>query len=150
MLHDRCGYTDDEIAAFRTRWYKYIRDDCTWDSFEEFLKWTRTVDFTKGAKICKIYDSEPFGPDNTYIHLGRTLSAREATAHEKPEVCRSCTEETASCALYGCAIWKEWFVKNWNENIHVDIPAYKRKPKKIVFQYEHPDRVRERLHENQN
>ena len=150
MMKDRCGYTDDEIAAFRTRWYKYIRDDCTWASFEEFLLWTSTAGFTKGTKICKIDDSKPFGPDNTYLHRGRILTVKEAAAQNKPNVCQNCAEESTSCVLYGCAIWKEWFVKNWNDNIHVDIPMSMRTPKKTVFQYEHPDRVRERLHENQN
>lgn len=50
--------------------------------------------------------------------------------------CENCTQE---CPAGGCNTWKEWWVQNWNENIHRNVPTV---PKQ-VWQYEHPDRVRE-------
>lgn len=150
MTIDRYGFTETEVTAFQQRWNRSIRQDSTWNNFDDFLAWAGTAGYSKGARIYKIDESKPFGPDNAYFYRGRILTVKEAAAHEKPEVCRNCIEETTSCALYGCAMWKEWFVKNWNDNIHVDIPLAMRKPKKTVFQYEHPDLVREGLHENQN
>lgn len=143
MITDRYGFADFEVQAIRQRWNRSIQQDSTWSCFDEFLKWVSTAGYAKGIKILKIDESRPFGPDNAYCYRGRSLAAKEAAAHEKPEVCQNCIEETASCALYGCALWKEWFVKNWNDNIHVDIQLAMRTPKKTVFQYEHPDLVRE-------
>jgi hypothetical protein len=37
----------------------------------------------------------------------------------------------------GCQAWKEWYVRNWNENINTH-PEGRQK-----FQYEHPDLIRE-------
>jgi hypothetical protein len=51
--------------------------------------------------------------------------------------CENCRKET--CPEHGCASWSKWFVKNWNENICVKPEPANRE----VFQYEHPDRVRE-------
>lgn len=52
--------------------------------------------------------------------------------------CENCRKETCYPER-GCSDWRKWFVKNWNENICV-----KPEPKgREVFQYEHPDRVRE-------
>ena len=50
--------------------------------------------------------------------------------------CNDCDKD---CPESGCVTWKKWFVKYWNDNICV-----KPEPKgRAVFQYEHPDRVRE-------
>lgn len=50
--------------------------------------------------------------------------------------CENCTQE---CPAGGRNTWKEWWVQNWNENIHRNVPTV---PKK-VWRYEHPDWVRE-------
>ena len=55
--------------------------------------------------------------------------------------CENCQKET--CPENGCASCRKWFVKNWNENICVK-PELKGRD---VFQYEHPDRVREMAQE---
>ena len=55
--------------------------------------------------------------------------------------CENCQQE---CTERGCADWRKWFPKNWNENICV-----KPEPKgREVFRYEHPDRVREMAPKN--
>ena len=56
--------------------------------------------------------------------------------------CENCQKET--CPEKGCASWRKWFAKNWNDNIHRSIP----KVPKLVWQYEHPDRVREMAPKN--
>jgi len=52
-----------------------------------------------------------------------------------------CEHCEAICPASGCAEWKDWYVANWNENIHrkVTIGLTGRQ----VFRYEHPVRVRE-------
>lgn len=137
------GFCPEEITAFKMRWQRLIRDDCTWSSFEEFLKWAGNANYIKGARLRKKDNSRPYGPDNAYFHRGRVLQAAEATAHDKPAICRGCQQETASCRLQGCETYRDWFIQNWNDSIHQDIPPGMIQPKKTVFQYEHPDRVRE-------
>lgn len=44
------------------------------------------------------------------------------------------------CPDAGCAAWRKWFIRYWNENICRLADAQK---KRDVFQYEHPDRARE-------
>lgn len=137
------GFTEDEVTAFRMRWNRYIKKDTVWPNFEEFLKWVSCAGYTKGARIVRHDGSQPYGPENAYIRKGRILSAKEVMEFNKPVICRGCPDESASCSLSGCPQYKEWFIKNWDENIHQDIPPHLAKPKKTVFQYEHPDRVRE-------
>lgn len=54
--------------------------------------------------------------------------------------CEACAQE---CPMGGCKAWSEWWVQNWNQNIHRYVPPMPRR----VWQYEHPDRVREMTQE---
>lgn len=54
--------------------------------------------------------------------------------------CEACT---LNCADKGCTTWRKWWVLNWNKNIHRYIPGALGQ----VWQYEHPDRVREMAQE---
>lgn len=52
--------------------------------------------------------------------------------------CENCKEE---CPSYGCREWREYYKKNWDQNIS---KAAQRVPRgKQVFRYEHPDMIRE-------
>lgn len=54
--------------------------------------------------------------------------------------CSSC--ETGNCykSGHGCSDWMEWFVLNWNENIHRDVdPALIRR--RFAWKYPHPHEV---------
>lgn len=50
--------------------------------------------------------------------------------------CKSCGQV---CPAGCCKAWQDWWIQNWNDNIHRNVPTV---PKK-VWRYEHPDRVRE-------
>ena len=52
--------------------------------------------------------------------------------------CEFCTQE---CPDSGCKAWRDWWVRNWNQNIHRRKPAVR---KQESWQYEHPDRERNR------
>lgn len=53
--------------------------------------------------------------------------------------CDACTRQECTNRGNGCKEWEDWFVQNWNRNIHRKVP----KPPRRVWRYEHPDRVRE-------
>lgn len=55
---------------------------------------------------------------------------------EAKNPCDTCDQ---GCPADGCAAWRRWWVDNWNENICRCAPQ----APKQVWQYEHPDRVRE-------
>ena len=50
--------------------------------------------------------------------------------------CENCQRE---CPERGCAVWRKWFIDWWNDLVYI---GPKPKPRE-VYQYEHPDRVRE-------
>lgn len=56
--------------------------------------------------------------------------------------CEGCEKECPNHGS-GCKEWAERFVQNWNQNIHRCVPPMPRR----VWQYEHPDRVREMAQE---
>lgn len=55
--------------------------------------------------------------------------------------CKACTLD---CGGEGCNAWRKWWVQSWNRNIHRYIPPMPRQ----MWQYEHPDRVREMAPKN--
>lgn len=52
--------------------------------------------------------------------------------------CETCTEECRNPER-GCPQWRKWFVDWWNALVYAGPKPNSRE----VFQYEHPDRVRE-------
>lgn len=52
--------------------------------------------------------------------------------------CDSC-DKVCAAEGRGCGPWRDYFVRNWNENISVK----PKKQTKEVFRYEHPDMIRE-------
>ena len=54
--------------------------------------------------------------------------------------CDSC-DKVCAAEGRGCGLWRDYFVRNWNENISVK----PKKQAKEVFRYEHPDMIREGL-----
>jgi hypothetical protein len=53
--------------------------------------------------------------------------------------CKCCEKECQSKRA-GCKEWREYFVKNWNENISTYDPGQQQEK---IFRYEHPDLIRE-------
>jgi hypothetical protein len=83
--------------------------------------------------------TKPYSRDNSYWYY----AIKKPDETESP-ICKGCEGAMIICNTIGCLRYREWFIKNWNDNICV-------KPKKVkevknvdgFFRYEHPDLVRE-------
>lgn len=139
-------FTENEIHALNVRWKRTVRDDCTWDSFEEFVEWASVNDYVKKSILKKFDESKPFGPKNAFFYIGPKLKKQMQAEEDldKPAICRGCKKASVICASQGCKVYWEWFVKNWNEKIHQDIYPKNSPERKFVWRYEHPDREREK------
>lgn len=144
MICETYGFAPNEIRAAKARWGR-IRNDCTWESFDEFLQWMAKSEFQKGYHMGKLYETAPHGPENSiwiakdskYMTELMALSQIPAVGNALCDVCDS--RETSDCDRRGCAQWREWFVKNWNKNIC----RRKETPVTRAWVYHHPDDIRE-------
>lgn len=127
------------------RRYVYLREH-QWESFEAFAKWALDTGVWKGAYLRKKDEELPHGPDNSYWSDQPYVGNR---SWDRPEIYRSpfCDgcERNTEFGCGGCEKWEEYYVKNWNQNIHVELnlpePEWDNSGGK--FCYEHPDLVRE-------
>ena len=127
--------------------YRFIRDH-DWESLEHFMQWALETGVWKGAFLRRKDESKPHGPDNSYWSDQPSISNRNWGRQEiaRSPFCEGC-ERNTEYGCGGCEKWEEYFVKNWNQNIHVKInipeivkPADEGHEK---FRYEHPDLIRE-------
>lgn len=164
----RYGIPRDEIKRLNTRWNRRINDrhDSGWECFDEFLRWCTENGYASGKILTRHNRQLPHSPENSYwVNNRRELVYRKSETGtktkerkpraEKPEkepenesvvisFCKECGKKCTNNGS-GCNQWKEWFVKNWNQNICIKPkPMLPPEPKgRQVFQYEHPDLMRE-------
>lgn len=144
----RYGIPGNEIANLSKRWQRKISKDCEWEDFNSFLFWCSVSGYKKGRELRRNDPESPHGPGNSYwysLDEKRKREEQERIRQKKlrqSTFCQGCSRVCQNNGS-GCKEWEEWFVKNWNRNIH-------RKPKepeapqgKQYFRYEHPDLVRE-------
>lgn len=135
------GMPAAEIRNLRSRWRKKISGDCTWKSFNAFAAWCGRNGYRKGLHLVKRYFDLPHGPGNSYF--GKSEDADTGEEENISSFCNGCIRVCPGSGA-GCTEWREWFVKNWNQNIHIPIKGEEKKIRQ-AFQYEHPDLEREGL-----
>ena len=142
------GFTVQDLAAHKSRWYRLIRPDTIWCSFDEYLLWAKEQGWKPGYQLRKIDPFKPYGPDNSYWYCSAEADEIKSKLPAEAKIspfCRACTRE---CPVRGngCAEWQEYFVLNWNLNIHR--PRLKPTPKPAednkqqFFVYYHPDELK--------
>lgn len=139
------GFTPEQTYNLHRR-YTYLRNH-TWESFSAFLQWASETNVAKGAFLRKKDESLPHGPDNSYWSTTPAAVARvyEPTKIYVSPFCEGCPK-MGEMGCGGCEKWEEYFVGNWNKNIHVDLSHYLPRIKEAypreTFKYEHPDDIR--------
>jgi hypothetical protein len=126
--------------------YKRVRNDCTWKCWDDFLQWAVSNGWGKGLEMRKHNEAKPHGPTNSYFY---SLKEEVQQKHEKvladraivSRFCQGC-EKKCPADGRGCPEWVEYYLKNWNENIHVPAKGSEHKGR-MKFRYEHPDLIRE-------
>ena len=139
------GFNHRETENLRTRFRNIPQEDRVWECVEEFIKWARDSGYAKGLHLRKHNEEMPHGPDNSFWLTANAgeLKTRFLNQMKKGSVfCRSCEKDCPRDGR-GCKEWREYFRLNWNENIHVPKPKPVVQERPMVFQYEHPDLVRE-------
>ena len=126
-----------ELYALR-RIYDGIREDSTFSSFEDFFDWAEGK-YRVGHTIYKLDQTKPYSPENCYWYYA-IKKVEDVTS----PICEGCTVNMTICNTIGCLRYREYFVKNWNDNICAK-PKEVPKPKNVkeYFRYEHPDLERE-------
>ena len=93
-------------------------------SFEAWSEWVDNSDHNPFYHLKKRDKTKPHSPDNSYF------------CERKPAYLQDGKNRGES--------WKEKFIRDWNERIYRPDPELQAKePAKNVWQYEHPDLVRE-------
>ena len=122
-----------------------LRQKTGWEDFEHFAEWAMKSGYFKNAYLRLKDNTKPYGPDNAYWS-----KTPEPIKHVWPKVyippfCRGCTKHNpATCG--GCPEWRDDYIRNWNENIHRDVPEdFLTKQTEECFAYETPDLIREGL-----
>ena len=127
--------------------YARLHPVSDFESFEMFLEFCKKSGYREGYVIRRHNLRKPHGPDNSYFDYRKPAvrNARIKNNENKPPApkspCESCKLECTIQAS-GCAEWREWFVKNWDKNIHRKVVIPKKRSRE-AFRYEHPDLVRE-------
>lgn len=132
--------TKTQIHALRKRWEILERDGCGWGSLEEFAQWSVAHGFQTTKELYKLDTGKPHAPDNSFWYY-----QNKELPNVLSPVCVGCTEIMPVCNTIGCYRYREYFVKNWNENIHRELkrPETKKQTDPRCFRYEHPDLERE-------
>lgn len=126
-----------ELYALR-RIYESIRKRSGFGSFKAFCDWAKGK-YKAGFTVYRRDQSKPYSPENCYWYY----AIKKVEAVTSP-ICEGCTVDMTICNTIGCLKYREWFVKNWNDNICAK-PKEVPKPKNVkeYFRYEHPDLERE-------
>lgn len=157
---DRYGIAGKDISNLYCRYRTRIKDDSTFESFDDFLRWVSESGFRKGCWIVKKNESLPHGWDNSdWVEVVRARPVQEKTepseeqTETEPETvrdfCKNCNRKELFCQYNhksGCKSWQENFERYWNKYIHREVKLPEKKPEKKAkeyFRYEHPDLVRE-------
>lgn len=139
----RHGLSSDEVMIMKSKLQKMRKGGATdWETVDQFCKWAVEKGYKPGMRIKKYYDFLPHSMENSYfVHTGQKVEERHPTFVDSESPCCKNCDEDCDAAAFGCAKWRAYFVKNWNENIYRSQPAAR--PVNVVFRYEHPDLVRE-------
>lgn len=141
------GFTCREMDILRKK-YQMLRDNSDFGSFENFLKFCAESGYKQGYMIFRHDKSKPHSDVNSYFVYRKppvktTKINKEDNASPTPKSpCESCKLE-CSIQISGCAEWRVWFQKHWDEFIHQDLKSETEKKGREFFQYEHPDLQRE-------
>ena len=150
VYKERYGISSADVTHLIRRFYRYFRDS-DWQNADDFVRWCSENGWQKGLKLCRKDKERLHGPGNSYFQTPEmTVRAKKEDIRRRKEerkntvspFCEGCQKECTRVA-YGCEEYRAWFVKNWNQNIHVPPvkPVVPEGP--MVFCYEHPDLVRE-------
>lgn len=147
----RHGLSGLDVTNLIRRFYRRLYDS-GWETADEFVKWCSENGYASGLRLCRKDTSKPHGPENSYFKSPETTTQaiqediRRRKLERKEMVspfCEGCKKECRKSI--GCDAYREWFAKNWNQNIRVAKPVeVKPEPEgPKVWRYEHPDLVRE-------
>jgi hypothetical protein len=140
----RYGLSSEEVMIMKAKFQKVRKGGATdWETVEQFCKWAVQEGYKPGMRIKKQYPFLPHSMENSYfVNTGDPDGERHATYIDaESPFCEKCCNHDCATLAFGCKKWREYFVKNWNENIYRSQPAAR--PVNVVFRYEHPDLVRE-------
>ena len=148
---ERYGIPGLDVSNLIRRFYRRLYDS-DWEKADDFVKWCSENGYKNGLRLCRIDKSKPHGPENSYF-LTPEKSAKgiaEDKRRRKEErknivspFCEGCQKKCRSAA-YGCDEYREWFIKNWKQNIRIAKPDAEEKQNTVkVWRYEHPDLVME-------
>ena len=141
----RYGLSSEEVRIMWNKFRKIKNSGATdWKDLDEFCKWSVQEGYKPGMRIKKQYSFLPHSKENSYyVNTGEPEADRHATHIDaESPFCQNCEIKDCATVSFGCKKWREYFVKNWNDNIcrrGRPVP----RPADMVFRYEHPDLVRE-------
>lgn len=141
----RYGLSSDEVMIMKSKLQKMRKGgDTDWETVEQFVKWAVEEGYKPGMRIKKYFSFLPHSMENSYfVHTGQKEEERHPTfIDSESPYCKNCDIDDCDRMAFGCKKWREYFVKNWNENICRNGRPTPR-PADVVFRYEHPDLVRE-------
>lgn len=141
----RYGLSSDEVMIMKAKLQKMRKGGATdWKNLDQFCKWAVEEGYKPGMRIKKYFSFLPHSMENSYfVHTGQKEEERHpAFIDSESPCCKNCDIDDCNGMAFGCKKWREYFVKNWNENIcRKGRPAARSAEE--VFRYEHPDLVRE-------
>ena len=152
--NDRYGIPGAEVANLRKRWHR-MKDDAVFADFDSFVLWASQNGYRKGLELRRYDPGKPHGPENSFYYSKEAADQAAKLEKERQkaermanpvECCRGCEKECpGDGGGQGCKVWRDWFVKNWNEKIRIrpKLQAPVEDGKRQFFRYEHPDLVRE-------
>jgi hypothetical protein len=140
------GLTKQQVCNARGR-YNSIKNDCEWESLEDYISWMLASGFQKGMHIAKLDETKPHGPRNSYW-LNDERQEDDERLQTIPDygnaLCDKCElNKTDSCPGTNCLKWQEWWVDNWDRNFHREVKHIDGKSGAEHFVYHHPDDIRE-------
>jgi hypothetical protein len=141
----------DEYNLWRRYQYLERREKTGWRNFEHFVKWSKENGHFRGAFLRKKDKDKPVGPSNAFWSVSPAYyySDMQANVSNESAFCVGCTKRQNPELCQGCNEYREWYIKNWDERIHVDLNGWIAKAqisdrdKDSKFRYEHPDIERE-------
>ena len=143
IYKEQYGLSDNVVNCMRHLWSKKKLKESDFESFYHFLEWCSRSDYVKFAQIRRYNEDKPHGPENSFWYVRPVREPAKKQTDTSP-FCENCENNSSGCNIKGCLSWREWFIKNWNDNICIKPKCAPEEEKKnLYFQYEHPDLVRE-------
>lgn len=95
----------EACALYESCWRgKALSKGCGWKNFDDFVRWAAGTGYEKYARLRRVSEDKPYGPDNAFWDFPDTVNLEYPKGHP----CKDCDQED------GCSVPCDIRLQYWD------------------------------------